>query len=185
MYSTITRKKCKCGCNRYPTLGYAGYSYSCAPQELKDKIGTKKQVSSRNKAKKNELSRKLHIEQNIVSGAELQRWFEDRRKEMTGKCDNCGCKTSKDNDIYWKFSIAHLLPKAYVKSVRTHPSNWLELCHFGNGCHAMMDNNMLDLTDMACWDKIVTRFVEMYPSIAIQERRRIPNILLQYVETEK
>ena len=90
-----------------------------------------------------------------------------------------------DNDIYWKFSIAHLLPKAYVKSVRTHPDNWLELCHFGNGCHNMYDTNMLDLMDMNCFDTVINKFVAMYPSIALQERRRIPNILLQYVETEK
>ena len=184
-YSSITRKKCKCGCHRYPTIGYAGYSYNCAPQELKDKIGTKKDVAAKNKAKKNALSRQLHTEQNKVSGAELNRWFEDRRKEMTGKCANCGGSTCKDNDVYYRFSICHLLPKAYVPSVKTHPDNWLELCYFNNGCHPQMDNKLLDLIDMACWDSIVTKFVKIYPSIAPQERRRIPNVLLQYIETEK
>jgi len=120
----------------------------------------------------------------VSGGGELQRWFEDRRKEMTGKCDNCGGKSCRDDDKYWKFSIAHLMPKAYIKSVATHPDNWLELCHFGNGCHSMMDNKMLDLTEMSCWDKIITRFVSMYPSIDKKERRRIPNVLLQYIQAE-
>lgn len=116
--------------------------------------------------------------------SELQRWFEDRRKEMTGKCDNCGGKTCKDDDKYYKFSIAHLLPKAYVKSVATHPKNFLELCHFGNGCHSQMDNKLLDLIDMNCFDKIVERVTEMYPHIAPEERRRIPAILMEYIKNE-
>jgi len=116
--------------------------------------------------------------------AELQRWFEDRRKEMTGFCDNCGGKTCKDDDKYYKFSIAHLLQKAYVKSVATHPKNWLELCHFGNSCHSQMDNKMLDLIDMHCFDKIVTRVSEVYPYIAQDEKRRIPPILLEYIKNE-
>lgn len=126
----------------------------------------------------------IRKEEKILGSNELQRWFKERRNEMTGFCDNCGGKTSKDDDKYYKFSIAHLLPKAYVKSVATHPSNWLELCHFGNGCHSQMDNKMLDLIDMHCFDKIVTRVSEMYPQIAQEERRRIPSILLEYIKTE-
>jgi len=183
-YSSITRKKCKCGCHRYPTIGYAGYSYNCAPQELKDKIGSKQKVAARNKANKNALSRNLHIEQNKVNGAELNRWHDERRKEATGFCHNCGGKSCRDSDDYYKFSNCHILPKAYFPSVKTHPLNNIELCYFGNGCHPQMDNHLLDLTEMSCWDEIVTKFVAMYPSIAPQERRRIPNVLLQYIETE-
>ncbi len=117
-------------------------------------------------------------------GGELQRWFEDRRKEMTGKCVNCSGKSCKDDDKYWKFSIAHLMPKAYVKSVATHPDNWLELCHFGNGCHSLMDNKMIDLIDMNCFDTIIQKFVKIYPHIAQEEKRRIPSILLEYLKTE-
>ena len=61
MYSSlnkngIKRKKCKCGCTRYPTLGYAGFSYSCAPQEIKDKVGSKKKVAQKNKNARNRTS---------------------------------------------------------------------------------------------------------------------------------
>jgi len=185
-YSSIARKRCKCGCNRYPTLGYNGFAYSCAPQELKDKIGTKKQVAAKNKANKNALSRKLHIEQNIVSGAELNRWFENRRKEMVGFCANCGMPSCKDNDDYYRFSIAHLLPKAYFPSIKTHESNWLELCFWGErSCHSNLDNSMIDLIDMSCWDEIVTKFIAMYPSISDNEKRRVPQVLLNYIEVEK
>jgi hypothetical protein len=43
---------------------------------------------------------------------------------------------------------------------------------------------MLDLTEMSCWDTIITRFQEMYPSIDTKERKRIPEILLQYIEVD-
>lgn len=186
-YSSIKRKKCKCSidCKLWPSLGYSGYASSHAPKDVIEKVGTKRQVATRNKNARNTDALKLRAVQNTVSGAELNRWHDERRKEATGICVNCGGKTCKDSDDYFKFSNAHILPKAYFPSVKLHPLNNLELCYFGNGCHPQMDNKLLDLTEMACWDLIVTRFVAMYPSIAINERRRIPQSLLQYVETEK
>lgn len=182
--STIKIKTCKCGCGKPYSIGYNGWRFSCAPQELKDKIGSKKKAAARNKANKNALSRKVHIEQNKVSGAESNRWHDERRKEATGFCHNCGGKSCKDSDVYYKFSNCHILPKAYFPSVAFHPLNNIELCYFGNGCHPQMDNHLLDLTEMSCWDEIVTKFIAMYPSIAINERRRIPQVLLNYIETE-
>jgi 5-methylcytosine-specific restriction endonuclease McrA len=115
---------------------------------------------------------------------DLQQWFEDRHKEMTGTCQNCGGKTQK-GQINYKSSIAHLLPKAYFPSIATNEFNWIELCFHGNSCHTNMDNKMLDLIDMNCFSEIVQKVAIMYPSIAPNERRRIPKILLEYIETEK
>lgn len=120
----------------------------------------------------------------VGSSAELNRWFLDRRAEMVGKCLNCGGKSCKHDDKYFKHSIAHILPKAYFPSVATHPSNWIELCFWDKSCHTNMDNKIIDLTEMACWDTIVTRFQEMYPLIDKKERKRIPETLLQYVEID-
>lgn len=120
----------------------------------------------------------------VSKNAALTRWFNDRRKEMTGKCAHCGGKTEKHNDATFKCSIAHILPKAYVKSVATHESNFLELCFYGNSCHSQMDNKNLDLTEMSCWDEIVVKFQKMYPFIIDSEKRRIPDILLQYLNTD-
>lgn len=117
-------------------------------------------------------------------GAELNRWFEERRKEMTGKCWHCGDKSQKYADNY-KCSVAHILPKAYFKSVATHPTNFIELCFYGQSHHTNFDNQMLDITELNCFDEVVKRFVAMYPSISAEEKRRIPNVLLQYIEVEK
>lgn len=121
----------------------------------------------------------------VKGSAELNRWFLDRRGEMTGQCANCQGKTCRDNDSEYKRSVAHILPKAYFPSISTHPLNFIELCFYGKSCHTNMDNKILDLTEMACWDEIVTKFCKMFPHIAKIERRRIPEILLQYIEVEK
>jgi hypothetical protein len=110
-------------------------------------------------------------------------WFEDRRKEMKGTCAHCGGKSCTD-DKFFKHSIAHILPKALFNSVAHHPSNWIELCFFGNSCHTNMDNGLLDMTEMNCWDAIVERFQEMYPYIDQKERKKIPETLKQYIEID-
>jgi|SRR5580693_4469369 hypothetical protein len=128
----------------------------------------------------------VEIGKNLVSGgADLKRWFEDRRKELTGICAHCGGRSCKDSDQYWKFSIAHILPKAIFKSVATYPLNFIELCFFNNSCHTNFDNKTLDIMDLNCFDTVIQRFVAMYPSIDPKERRYIPDVLLQYVEVEK
>jgi ribosomal protein L37E len=114
------------------------------------------------------------------SNGELEDWFKERREEMTGICSNCGNPSSKKNDKFYKCSIAHILPKAYFPSVDTHPDNWIELCFWGdNSCHTNMDNQLLDMSEMNCWNEIIIKFQKIYPSIASIERRRIPSILLQ------
>lgn len=111
----------------------------------------------------------------------LELWFEERHKEMTGVCAHCGGKTEKGKETY-KCSVAHLLPKAYFPSVATHPSNYLELCFYGSSCHTNFDANMLDITDLNCFAEAIEKFNRIYPSIAKEERKRIPEALLQYLE---
>jgi hypothetical protein len=169
MNSTIARKKKKlsCGC-----FDYAFSKNRC-------KMHATIEDSSKRIAKADAITVKS------TNNAELQRWFDDRRKEMTGVCVNCGGKTSKNDDKYYKFCIAHLLPKAYLKSIATHPDNWIELCYFGNSCHAQYDNHMIDLIDLNCFDSVIEKFVKIYPSIANDEKRRIPSVLMDYIEVEK
>lgn len=131
-------------------------------------------------------------EKELRSGepTELDLWFAERRKELTGKCDFCGGKTEKHNNETFKFSIAHLLAKrdAMFPSVATHRANYLELCYYGNSCHTNFDNGMITwelLRDSKEWALIVGKFKEIYPSIAEAERKNIPEILLQYIEVEK
>lgn len=133
---------------------------------------------------RNKFSRE-HSEQaaaQVSKNAALTRWFNDRRKEMNGVCAHCGGRTEKHNDATFKCSIAHILPKAYFKSVAMHPLNWIELCFYKNSCHTNFDNKMLDIIELNCFDTVIERFIAMYPDIAQDEKRRIPIILLNYVK---
>lgn len=150
-------------------------------QMRKVSLKRQKQIEESSAAAKNEKFIKP-----VISGtAELNRWFLERRKEMTGICAHCGDPSCRNSDEYYKFSIAHILPKRIFKSVATHPLNWIELCFWGNSCHTNMDNSTLDLIDLNCFAIVIERFVAIYPDIDPQERKYIPDILLQYVEVEK
>lgn len=119
-----------------------------------------------------------------VGTGELQRWFETRHKEMKGVCQHCNGRTEKGRTTY-KNSIAHILPKRFFKSVATHPLNWIELCFYGNSCHTNFDNMMLDIIELNCFNDVVEKFIAMYPHIADSEKKRIPKVLLEYVENNK
>jgi hypothetical protein len=116
--------------------------------------------------------------------ADKERWFQERRKEMTGKCKNCQKPSYKNSNEYFRYSIAHILAKrkSMFPSVATNPDNWIELC---TDCHINLDNCMIDLTDLACWNEVVVKFQKIYPSIATEEKKRIPDILLQYINTDQ
>ena len=118
------------------------------------------------------------------NNAELNRWFAERRKQMTGKCSHCGGATTKNSDIYFKHSLAHILPKAYFPSVATHPSNFIELCFWNKSCHTNFDNLTLDLIDLNCYDEVIEKFLAMYPSIDKKERKRIPEALMNYIHID-
>jgi hypothetical protein len=129
---------------------------------------------------------KIKIEGTISTGSDfkvIDKWFKEREKDLTGVCQHCGGKTQKGQKNY-KCSVAHILPKAYFKSVATHPDNFLELCFYGDSCHTNFDNNMIDIMELNCFDDVIKKFTRMYPDIAPEERRRIPALLLEYVKIE-
>lgn len=143
------------------------------PKEKKylRKIGLKKQVQ-------------IDKERENGTDAALDRWFEYFRMGMTGICFFCGGKTEKDNNKLYRNSCAHLLPKRknMFPSVRVHPDNRIELCFYGNSCHANFDNGTISLEhlkdDERIWGVIVEKFQKIYPYIAPEERKNIPAILM-------
>jgi len=63
--STIKRKMCKCGCNRPPKIGYAGYAgKSCMPESLASLPKyNKSNVANRNRANLSKISKDVHSAQ--------------------------------------------------------------------------------------------------------------------------
>lgn len=144
----------------------------------------KKKVPLRNKSLKRQAEEAQEKELRVGGDSVFDKWFEERRKEMTGKCVFCGGKTEKKNDVTYRNSIAHLLPKrpTMFPSIATHPDNWLELCFYGNSCHTNFDNSTISwelLADSNEWKMIVNKFKLVYPFIAPEEHKNIPELLLK------
>jgi hypothetical protein len=116
----------------------------------------------------------------------LDKWFEERRKEMTGKCVLCGGKTEKANDDHYRRSIHHLLDKrkTMFPSVSLHPDNWLEVCFWSNSCHTNLHNGTISwelLIDSAEWKIIFEKIKRVNPYIAENEKKNLPEILLKWL----
>lgn len=170
----VKKRKLACGC----------FDFAFSRNKCKFHAGLENTQKRIDKAKND-----IHVTDELrtkveSNNAELNRWFNERRKEMTGFCANCGGKSCKNDDKYFKFSIAHILPKAYFGSVKTHADNWIELCFWGQSCHTNYDNKILDITELNCFDQAIIKFQKIYPFIAAKERRRIPDTLLQYLNTD-
>jgi len=114
---------------------------------------------------------------------ELEKWFIDRRIEMTGICQcGCGRRSSKYDDEYFKHSAAHIFPKKNFKSIMYHPLNFIEL-NFWDGCHTNFDNLGFENckeTNEKLWQIVVERFKILYPLMDKSELKFIPKILLKY-----
>lgn len=114
---------------------------------------------------------------------ELQKWYKERQKQLTGKCLRCGTRYNYKNLSYAIAATAHVLAKRpeMFPSVALHKDNYLELgatC----GCHNWFDN-MASWEEIALsniWPFVLEKFRLIEPFI--KERSKIPEILLQEIK---
>lgn len=170
--STIKNKKCRCGCDKWPTLSCFGYNYNCLPPDLKEKAGTKKKVQIKNKNKRVALSNKVRAAQRQVDGVDRELWYNAQRKKMIGVCqeESCNQTTNKDHDVYFRWSICHIVPKSLVPSVSTHPDNWMELCWQH---HSEFDATFEKASNMKCFAEAKRKFQTFKDKIPAFEMRKI------------
>ena len=117
----------------------------------------------------------------------LDKWFEEQRKLMTGKCCLCGGKTEKGNDETYRRSLHHLFDKrkTMFPSVACNMDNVLEVCFYGNSCHQNIHNGRITfelLLDSEEAEMIIKKFKKIYPYMAESERKNIPECLLKYID---
>lgn len=117
----------------------------------------------------------------------VEQWFQERRMEMTGKCFFCGGKTEKWNDELFRASLHHLFEKNdnAFQSVKTHPDNCIEVCHYGNSCHSNLHNGNITweiMIDSAEWPIILEKVRRIVPYIASIELRHIPDVLRPFIK---
>lgn len=105
-----------------------------------------------------------------------EKWFKARRREMIGICQ-CGCtqKSSKNDDLNFRSSAAHIFPQRLFPSVQYHKLNWVERAIWAtqtsSSCHTNMDNRSMDLwPNFADWDDIIAKFHELSPLLTDEER---------------
>lgn len=154
---------CKHGVEQPLTAGRCSYHYS--------------RFRAEENAKKTKKRYAKQLETPLgVSGkqADLVFWFADRIKERSGVCMEC---LEVIPAAYAFHSCAHLLPKSLFPSVATHPMNYLEL---GAGCghHNAWDVSWLSASKMKVAKIAKERFKTFEHLIAPEERRRIPEWLL-------
>lgn len=116
----------------------------------------------------------------------LDKWFEERRTEMTGKCALCGGKTLKNSDDEYRRSIHHLFDKraTMFPSVSTHPDNWLEVCFYGNSCHSGFHNGRITwslLHNSKEWEIVAAKIKKILPFIADSELRHLPKEVIEWI----
>lgn len=117
----------------------------------------------------------------------MGRWFLSQRPKMKGICQHCGGKTmavDKEADTKFHWSLAHLFPKNHFESIKTHEENVIELCYYSPSCHTNYDNLMIPITQLNCFDEVVRKFVILYPLMTREEKRRVPPVLLTYLDAE-
>lgn len=180
--SSIIQKKCKGNnCDRWPQLGYNGYCIKCSSPEVREaKFEKLKMQRQKSQAKQRERIRIKSLapkqdgvaaKKQVELNAKKEKWFAARRIEMKGFCQcGCGKPSSKNDDKYFRHSVAHLFPKFKFKSISFHPLNWVERA-FWLGCHSQMDDTSMDRwVNFADWEEIKEKFHVLAELLTDEER---------------
>lgn len=160
------------------------------------KAGAKKKDTSSTpykipqKSAKKIASEKSEKEKRGDRETELQQWYANIMATEKPVCWETGDKINTDEKKVknkpdgWHGSIAHILPKKIFPSVATHPLNYTILKMWG-GTHAKYDLSWESASKMKVWPRVVERFLKIYPSIADNEKKYLPDVLLIHLkETE-
>jgi len=146
--------------------GYHPKTTGAKPKKPLRQIGLKKQ-------QENKEAKKVLGEDETIK----EKWFKNRRKEMTGQCC-CGCgeKSSKYDDKNFRSSICHIFPQRIFKSVQFHHLNWVERKFWAtkdsSACHSIMDDTSMDKwKNMEDFDNIIEKFHILAPLLTDEERK--------------
>lgn len=129
----------------------------------------------------------------------LDKYFDYHTKHSVPKCENCGMeakwllepqedeKKQKMYELMWRASQAHVLKKkdgiGGFPSVSTSLTNHLVLFpRWGGylcGCHDKFDESYEAMAKMPIFKKAIDIINQLYPLIAADEKKYLPEIILQ------
>lgn len=145
------------------TAGRCGYHY----QKFRAEENAKKT--------KKKYAKQLETPLGVSGGqSELVLWYSDKIHQRSGICMEC---LEVIPASYAQHSIAHIVKKSEIESVKTHENNWIEL-GAGCGCHGRFDHSAERASKMKVAKIAKERFKTFEHLIAPEERRRIPEWLL-------
>lgn len=130
----------------------------------------------------------------LIIVTSLDQWFVDRMNENVPVCWECGMEAgwlkTPGYEKIWKACQAHILPKKKsfgFPSIATNPINHMVLFpSWGGhlcGCHGFYDSGWYNATTMKIWSKVLQRFKLLYPLIADNEKKNIPEALLPEIKS--
>lgn len=187
-YSSIKIKPCKCGCGFSQTFNCGGYYYAHMPsQMIAEKTEAKANQQKKSNAKKREMVQVRSLANNIDEDQiKLQRFFAAAAIELARNPYCIECK-AKIPSAFFRAATAHVLPKRKeygFPSIAAHPANKLFL-GAGCGCHSKYDSSWEAASKMKVWPLAVAIFKELYPFISEEEKKNIPQILLDTLPKPK
>lgn len=117
--------------------------------------------------------------------SDLVKWYEKIMQNEPGKCWETNERINKQDKLGWHGSIAHILCKKNFPSVATHPQNYMILSMW-NGSHANYDSSWERAASMKVWPYalkiIITVLLPLLPS---EEKRHLPDVVLQEIDPQK
>jgi len=181
MYSSIKRKKCKCGCKKYPTLGCDGWSYSCAPKEIKLKYENRRKLQLRNRNARKNTQTKLRkdIYKNSEDKMKLELWFRYQMQVSQKVCENCGASLENLNNWGWKSSQHHVYEKGLFPSLMSHPKNHLTIGYYCS--HSQIHTSVLNFSKMNIFTKAEKILLELFPLLTDEEKRKATKLYGEYI----
>jgi hypothetical protein len=118
------------------------------------------------------------------SETQLQQWYSHIMATEEPVCWETGERINKEDELGWRGSIAHILPKNLFPSVATHPLNYMILKMWG-GTHTDYDSSWSKAKLMKVWPIAVERFLQFEKDIADNERKYLPNCFLLALQAKE
>ena len=115
---------------------------------------------------------------------ELQKWYGHIMQKEIPTCWETKEKIDIRDRMGWQGSIAHILSKSQIPSVRTHPLNYMILKMWG-GTHGQYDSTWENAAKMKIWPYACKIINILYPILTREEKAKLPDVVIQEIHPEK
>lgn len=123
---------------------------------------------------------KKEKENNGKSG--LDKYFGYHMANSKRVCDNCGKSLKSYKDVDWRGSQHHVLDKAIYPSIKSNLLNHMVLGRWC--CHSQWHTSWENAAKMKVFPMAIDIIQKLYPFLKPEEKRKLPVIVLQELNTD-